>query len=97
MEHTKTVASHITLLELDTLSPDQQELGLREFRIRGIDTVLDQLKKVLGKEERTALNNHLKMCPSVECLTAHLEAEYTEFTQILENYLPKLHKVISNI
>ncbi len=80
------------LLKLEGFSEEQQELGLREFRIRGIDTVITDLKKLLDTEGKTALNNQLKMCPSIECLVAHLQNEHKELDSVLESYLPKLHK-----
>ena len=80
------------LLELDSFSSEIQELGLREWRIRGIDVVINQIKKQVSKEDATAINRYLRMCPSIECLTEHLQKEYPEFNQAISEYKPKLHK-----
>jgi hypothetical protein len=82
----------ITHLQLQTFTVDQQEIACREFRIRGIDAIIDALKKTLPKDEKSALNNHLKLCPAIDCLLAHLTQEYPAYHTILAGYIPKLHQ-----
>lgn len=93
----ETAIDFTELLELKEFTSDAAELGAREFRIRGIDVVINDLKKSLDKEEANALNRYLQMCPTIDCLITHLQSDYPEFKTALADYLPKLHAKVPKL
>lgn len=87
---------YVSLLELSDFSPETQETGAREYRIRGIDWILGELKKQLNQEEIGALNRYLRMCPSIKDLTEHLQ-HYPESKPMFETYIQKLHQQLPSL
>ena len=84
------------VLQLGSFSLSEQENAAREFRIRGIDALIKDLKQDLQKDEAAALNRYLKQCPRIDELTQHV-LEYKEAQKLLESYIPKLHKKIQDL
>ena len=87
---------YVVALQLKSFSLNEQEAAAREFRIRGIDTLIKDLKQGLQKDEATALNRYLKQCPRIDELTQHI-LEYKEAQRLLEAYIPKLHIKIQDL
>ena len=84
---------YIELLQLESHTKKQKEIGAREFRIRGIDLIIADLKKILKKEEADALNRYLRMCPGIDQLTLNVKS-YKESASLFKDYIPKLHQKI---
>lgn len=88
----------VDVLELHSFSGEQLELGLREFRIKGIDQLLTHVKQSLKKkEEKDALNKYLRMCPPIEKLTAHILEEHPQSKEWFAVYNEKLKQKIPNL
>tara|TARA_B100000745_G_scaffold296537_1_gene242057 strand:- start:3175 stop:3543 length:369 start_codon:yes stop_codon:yes gene_type:complete len=88
----------VALLDLQSFNGEQLELALREYRIKGIDLLLADIKKTLKKkEEKDALNKYLRMCPSIERLTGHLLNEYPKSKEWFKEYNQKLKLKIPNL
>jgi len=88
---------YVELLQLHNFSEAEQELGAREYRIRGVDSIINELKKELDKEEANALNRYLRMCPPIVDLTDYLKSHYPESKPLFAAYIPKLHKKIPTL
>ena len=86
-----------TLLRLDSVRPPERAAGQREFRIRGIDEVIKQLKLKLSKDEANAINRYLRLCPSIEQLTNHLVEHYPESRAVIDSYADKLHQKLPKL
>lgn len=81
----------LALLDLHDCDEDAREYALRAYRIKGIDLLLSDLKKTLTKkEDRDALQKYLRMCPSIEKLTAHLLSEYPKSKKWFVSYSAQL-------
>lgn len=87
----------VELLDLSAFTDEALELALRDYRIKGVDQLLTDVKKnIRKKEERDALNKYVRMCPPVEKLTAHLLSEHPECKQWFKIYNEKLRKKFGN-
>ena len=66
---------YVKALQIENLSPNEQENAAREFRLRGIEIIIKGLKQKLSKEEATAFNRYLKQCPRVDEPAAHTKSQ----------------------
>lgn len=95
---TKPSVDLVALLDLDSFVGEQRELGLREYRIKGIDVLLSDIKKTYTKkEDKDALNKYLRMCPSIEQLTAHILTEYPKSKEWFADYSERLKLKIPSL